>query len=69
MLFSTSIAYFFLASKLAHINKASNASILEMSFYHINSSEFLVLTHNIPRIIISEGRNCENNVTILECKW
>lgn len=34
----------------------SGASFLKVLFYHINHSEFLFLTHNIPRMIVSEEK-------------
>jgi hypothetical protein len=34
----------------------SDASFLDMSFYHVNRSEFLVLAHNIPGKIVSEKK-------------
>lgn len=47
-----------------------DASFLEVSFYYGNHREFLVLTHNIPRIIISEKQQQKHKVpvTCLTCK-
>jgi hypothetical protein len=34
----------------------SDASFLKVSFYCVSCSEFLVLTHNIPRMMVSEKK-------------
>jgi hypothetical protein len=46
----------------------SGTSFLKVLYDSISLSDFLVLTHNIPRKIISEEKNSESNMTFLECK-
>jgi len=41
-----------------------DASILEVSFHYGNHREFLVLTHNVPRIIISEKQQQKHKVPV-----
>ena len=46
----------------------SDMSFLKMSVYHVNCTEFLVLTHNIPEMIVFHKRNSTNNVMFLKCR-
>jgi hypothetical protein len=40
---------------------------LKVLFYCLNNSGTLVLTHNIPRMIISEKESSKGNMMFLEC--
>jgi hypothetical protein len=42
-------------------------SFLDVSFYHIHRSEFLVLTQNIPGMTVSDNEGCESQLMFLEC--
>ena len=59
-----------LVPKIAHIKSItmSDAVFLEVSFYRINFSQFLVLNHSTPRTIILEKINSEKNVMFLGSK-
>ena len=46
----------------------SGASFLKVLYDSINHSDCLVLTHNIPRKIISEEKTVKATMTFLECK-
>jgi len=39
-----------------------------VSVYHVNHSEFLSLTQNIPEIFVSYKRNSTSNVMHLKCR-
>jgi len=41
-----------------------DASFLEVSFHYGNHREFLVLTHNVPRIIISDKQQQKHKVPV-----
>jgi len=41
-----------------------DASFLEVSFHYGNHREFLILTHNVPRIVISEKQQQKHKVPV-----
>lgn len=47
----------------------SDAPFLKVLVYHVNHSEFSVLTtHNIPEIPVSDKRNSTSNVMFVKCR-
>jgi hypothetical protein len=46
----------------------SDVSFLKVLVYHVNHSEFLVLTHNIPEMTVSDKRNSTSNVMFVKCR-
>ena len=46
----------------------SDAPFHKVLVYHVNHSEFLVLTHNIPEMTVSDKRNSTSNVMFVKCR-
>jgi len=64
--FPTSTIHFQCSQKIAHVNSViiSDVLFLKVSFSHVGYSEFLVLTHSIPIIIVTKN-TAKVNITFL----